>query len=202
AAAGASPGTDGAPGRARLLRAAAAGVAGGVLAFLPQALAYLSLNGRIGPSRLVSRKMYWTSPHALDVLASPQHGFLLWTPLARRAAAGLAVLVVSPERRGGPDDQRRLGLLLLLGAAGQIYVAGSVASWSAAGAFGQRRFVSLTPLLVIGLLVLFERVRGRARGPVLAAAALCVYWNLALMVQFGAGMMDRQRLDVMRAARV
>ncbi|HEX7087068.1 MAG TPA: hypothetical protein VF198_11925 [Vicinamibacterales bacterium] len=198
----AAPGTTGRPDRRQLLRAAAAGIAAGVLAFLPQALAYLSLNGRIGPSRLVARKMYWTSPHAIDVLASPQHGFLLWTPLALLAAAGLVLLIAAPERRGGADDQRRLGLLLALGAAGQVYVAGSVASWSAAGAFGQRRFVSLTPLLVIGLLVLFDRVRGRTRGLTLAAAALCVYWNLALMVQFGAGLMDRHRLDVPRAARV
>jgi hypothetical protein len=29
---------------------------------------------------------------------------------------------------------------------------------------------------------------------------LCVWWNLGLMVQFGAGLMDRQRLDWRRNA--
>ena len=33
----------------------------------------------------------------------------------------------------------------------QVYVGGSVESWTVAGAFGQRRFVALTVLLVIGL---------------------------------------------------
>ena len=37
----------------------------------------------------------------------------------------------------------------------QVYIGGSVESWTVAGAFGQRRFVALTPLLVIGLAVLF-----------------------------------------------
>ena len=38
------------------------------------------------------RKMNWPAPHALQVLASPEHGFFLWTPLARSlcGCAGLA----------------------------------------------------------------------------------------------------------------
>ena len=43
---------------------------------------------------------------------------------------------------------------LLLMVASQVYVAGSVASWTVAGAFGQRRFVCLTVVLVIGLAAL------------------------------------------------
>ena len=58
-----------------------------LLVFTPQALAYLSLNGRIFPSRLVSRKMTWTSPHALQVLGSPEHGLLYLDP-AGGAGAG------------------------------------------------------------------------------------------------------------------
>jgi hypothetical protein len=30
---------------------------------------------------------------------------------------------------------------------------------------------------------------------------LCIWWNLALMVQFGTGWMDRQRLELGRNAR-
>ena len=33
----------------------------------------------------------------------------------------------------------------------QVYVGGSVESWTVAGAFGQRRFIALTTALVIGL---------------------------------------------------
>ena len=70
-----------------------------------------------------------------------------------------------------------------------------------AGAFGQRRFVALTAPFVIGLSVLLARTRRPWRRAGLAAlAVLAVWWNLGLMVQFGAGLMDRQRLELGRNA--
>jgi hypothetical protein len=82
----------------------------------------------------------------------------------------------------------------------QVYVAGSVESWTVAGAFGQRRFVALTILLVLGLTALRGSVRGAARATLAVASALSVWWNVALMAQFGTGMMDRQRLELGRNA--
>jgi hypothetical protein len=182
---------------APMLLAAAAGVAAAVVAFLPQALAYLALNGRVGPSRLVARKMSWSAPHALEVVASPAHGLFFWTPLAVVALVGLVVLA-----RRFPPPMRALGIGLLLAAACQVYVAGSVESWTVAGAFGQRRFVSLTPLLVFGvaavLAVLHERRWATPTAAVLLAAT--IWWNIALIVQFGTGLMDRQRLELSRIA--
>lgn len=169
------------------------GAAAAVLAFLPQALAYLALNGRIGPSRLVARKMTWTAPHAVDVLASPSHGLFWWTPLALLALAGLAVLW-----RRLPRDHRVVAGGLGVMAALQVYVAGSVESWTVAGAFGQRRFVALTAVLVIGLSAVLAEAAGRrtARLGLAAALALACWWNVALVAQFGAGMMNRQRLEL------
>ncbi|MEI6668978.1 MAG: hypothetical protein WCP29_12535 [Acidobacteriota bacterium] len=171
------------------------------ITFVPQAAAYLALNGRIGPSRLVSRKMSWLAPHALEVLASPLHGYLCWTPLVLLAVAGWVMMATSrrtaPEGQPGARPLRWLGCCLLVMALSQVYVAGSVESWTVAGAFGQRRFVVLTALLVVGLAALFARVRGRVtRAAVGVLVVLCVWWNLGLMVQFGAGWMDRQRLDL------
>jgi hypothetical protein len=83
----------------------------------------------------------------------------------------------------------------------QVYVAGSVESWTVAGAFGQRRFVATTVLLVVGLAALLNAVRSAAARACLAAATLvAVWWNLGLLVQFGAGLMNRQRLDPARNA--
>jgi hypothetical protein len=177
--------------------AAAAGIAAAILTFLPQALAYVALNGHVGPSRLVARKMSWHAPHAFQVLASPDHGLFFWTPLAVVAIGGLVVLAWRL-----PPPMRGLGAGLLLAAAAQVYVAGSVESWTVAGAFGQRRFVSLTPLLVIGTASVLAIVRGRrALGPVtVAVLATAIWWNVALIFQFGAGLMDRQRLEPARIA--
>jgi hypothetical protein len=180
-----------------MLRSGVAGVAAGAIAFLPQALAYLALNGYIGPSRLVARKMSWSAPHALSVLASPAHGLFFWTPLAVLAIIGLGLLAMRL-----PTAMRAFGVGLVVAAACQVYVAGSVESWTVAGAFGQRRFVSLTPLLVLGIAAMLAVVRNRrwvARSTAVGVAA-AVWWNIALIVQFGAGLMDRQRLEPARIA--
>jgi hypothetical protein len=211
--------------------AAMAGAAAFVIGWLPQLLAYQALNGRPGPSQYVTRKMHWHSPHALQVLADPNHGFFFWTPLALLALAGLAILAVPPSRlwrfgETSPDarlwrfgetspDARlrrfgeasphtpRLAAILLLMVALQVYVSGAVESWTVAGAFGQRRFVAVTAILIVGLSALWQALRGRAtpvRGAAIALIALCVWWNLALMALFGTRMMDRQRIEVRRNA--
>ncbi len=182
--------------RARLA-AAAAGVGAGALAFTPQALAYEALNGHLGPSHLVARKMSWSAPHALEVLASPAHGLFWWTPLAAVALAGLLILL----RRLQPGA-RVIAVALLVVVALQVYVAGSVESWTVAGAFGQRRFVSLTPVLVVGLAAVLAAGREWRwpRAIVTLAVVAGVWWNVSLIVQFGAGLMDRQRLEPARIA--
>jgi hypothetical protein len=184
--------------RVRAIGPVLAGAVAAGLVYLPQAAAYLAINGRLGPSRLVSRKMSWTSPHALGVLFSPEHGLFFWTPLAVIAIAGLVILLA---RRGASDASLRIGTSLLAIVLFQVYVAGSVESWTVAGAFGQRRFVAMTAPFVIGLAVVGAYlVRVRWRAAIAVLAGLCVWWNLGLMVQFGAGMMDRQRLDLPRNA--
>ena len=178
------------------------GVVAGVIGYLPQALASLALNGYLGPSRLVARKMTWTAPHAVEVLFSPEHGFFVWTPLAVIALAGLAwAAATSNDARTSPRDVQWIAFCLLVATALQVYVAGSVESWTVAGAFGQRRFIALTLVLVFGLAALLQLARSRrTRGALLVAAAVCVWWNLGLIFQFGAGLMDRQRLEPSRNA--
>lgn len=170
-------------------------VAAGLLAFaiglLPQLLAYRDLNGHVGPSTLVTRKMSWNAPHALEVLISPQHGFFIWTPLAALALIGLILLAA---RSAGAI--RRVAICALLMVALQVYVSGSVESWTVAGAFGQRRFVALTSVLTIGLAAFLAAIpRGALRPVAGVMIALSVWWNVALIAAFGSGLMDRQRLE-------
>jgi len=180
----------------RLLAAGAAGAGAFAVVFLPQALAYLSINGRIGPSHVVSRKMYWWAPHAWQVLVSSEHGLFFWTPLAVLALAGLAAWIWRP------GASRAVAGAFLLMFAMQVYISGSVDSWTAAGGFGHRRFVGTTVVLVTGLCALWRlSTRRAARTAVAAAVVLCAWWNVALMIQFGTGLMDRQRLELARNAR-
>jgi len=129
--------------------------------------------------------MNWAAPHALQVLFSPEHGFFIWTPLALIAIAGICFL-----------QRKSVAICLLLMVALQVYVGGSVESWTVAGAFGQRRFIALTTALILGYAALEARLRSAAARRALAAIAiLFVYWNLALTAEFAVGLMDRQRLE-------
>jgi hypothetical protein len=187
--------------------AAAAGTAAFLVAFSPLLLAYYALNGHPGATETATRKMTWTAPHAVPVLFSPEHGFFAWTPLALVAIAGLALLalrgVPADSRAGGNRDVRWIAGLALVMFAAQAYTSGSVESWTVAGSFGQRRFVALTPLLVLGLAALFAHARtGWPRRGLVALVVLGVWWNLGLMAQFGSHRMDRQRLTLPENARV
>ncbi len=183
-----------------------AGLAGAVafaLGYLPQALAYAALNGQATPTEVATRKMTWTSPHFFSVLLSPEHGLFFWTPLALVGVLGLVWLAAGRLRLGSPDT-RWLGVLTLVMFALQVYISGAVESWTVAGAFGQRRFVALTPLLALGLAVLARRASTAPRaGRALLAAVIgvCLWWNLGLMAQFGLHTMDRQRLSLSDNAR-
>jgi hypothetical protein len=209
--------------RASRIRALAVRAAVSAVAFLvtywPQLWAYTVLNGYPGPARLVARKMNWLSPHALDVLVSPRHGLFFWTPLVVLSLAGLVWLARgaglrqlwgrAPARAladSWPLDLKApatplIARCLLLVFVSQVYVAGSVESWSVAGAFGQRRFLGLTVVFVVGLAALGLRTNtGPWRTSLAAVTAVAVWWNLALIAQFGSGLMDRQRLELGRNA--
>ena len=144
--------------------------------------------------------MTWTAPHSLQVLFSPEHGLFAWTPLALLAVMGLVLLALGRVPTAARES-RWLASMLLVTFALQVYVSGSVESWTVAGSFGQRRFVAVTPLLVLGLSSLFVAwstvVRSRWLRVVAAmVVAAGIWWNLGLMIQFGLNRMDRQRLTL------
>ncbi|MEO8481437.1 MAG: hypothetical protein ABI634_04455 [Acidobacteriota bacterium] len=172
-----------------------------LLAYAPQLIAYDALNGHPSPTHLVARKMTWSSPHFMGVLFSPEHGFFVWTPLAIVACAGL-VAMAAGRVPGLHRDTRWLTALFLVQIALQAYVSGCVESWTVAGSFGQRRFVAVTPLLVVGLAALVPAMRNWRAHVMTAVVVLCVWWNIGLMAQFGLHRMDRQRMSPAENARV
>ena len=208
----------------RKLKKVLAAAAGFAIAFAPQAATYVVLNGRLGPHASVGHKMNWVGAHSLQVLFSPEHGLFVWTPLALISIAGLFYLarpandadsgdIEIQERvwtRGASDRplmrsaryrysrNYQVASSLLVMVALQVYVGGSVESWTVAGAFGQRRFIALTCAMVIGYAALDAAARTWSRGARTGLAAitvLLVYWNLALVAEFSIGLMDRQRLE-------
>jgi len=171
--------------RKSLLRAAAFGVSA-LVVFSPQLVVYQILNGRPLPSQHIQNKMFWYSPHALEVLFSPEHGLYFWSPVLLLFTVG-GLLFLRRERVAG--------IALLLGLASQVYISGAVDSWTQAGGFGARRFVGATVIFAVWGATLFAVVASYIRrAGVVALASVFILWNVGLMVQFGLGLMNRDRL--------
>jgi len=112
------------------------------------------------------------------VLWSPNHGWLLWTPIVIIALIGLV------------HAARTHALLRpLLGTVIVFYVAiAGYINWHGQSAFGGRFFVSLTVLLVIGLAAAVDWSRDRPRAVQRTLSALVVVligWNAGFMFQWG-----------------
>lgn len=171
--------------RGAVKRAATFGAAA-LLVFSPQLVAYQILNGRPLPSHHIQAKMLWYSPHSLEVLFSPEHGLYFWSPILLLFTVGGLLFF----RR-----DREAGIALLLGLASQIYISGSVDSWTQAGAFGARRFVGATVIFAVWGASLFSTIEPYVRrAGLVAITSILIVWNVGLMMQFGLGLMNRDRL--------
>ena len=85
--------------------------------------------------------------------------------------------------------------------ASQAYIAGAILRWELSGTYGQRRFIGTTIILVIGLTALFKLAQRPVWRRAVAALAIAgVIWNVGLMAQYGAQLMDRGRVELARNA--
>lgn len=152
------------------------GVVAGVV-FIPQLITYRVITGHFGPSKVVSSKLTWTSPNALNVLFNPEHGMIPWTPFIALALVGLFFLWPRNRLVTGA----LVGAFLL-----QVYVAGAFLTWQSASSFGQRRFINCTAIFVLGFAALAAWLlsHGLPRWAVAGLAALFVLWNAGLLMQY------------------
>jgi hypothetical protein len=164
---------------------------------MPQVLVYRTLNERGMPSSEVADKLKWCSPHLLDTLVdfdpAPEpwcdlpndpsvhfrplaHGAFLWSPILPFGLAGLALL----WRR----DQL-LCVALALAFFGQTYLNGVLSTWHLTAAFGFRRLIECTPIIVLGLALLIDRLSFSLRRELLIGIALLfVGWNMGLALNW------------------
>ncbi len=112
----------------------------------------------------------------LQVLFHPFHGLFLWHPLHFVAFIGLI---------GFAMRYRRLGWLLILGFALQVWINGAAEDWWAGGAFGLRRFGSSLPVFMVGLGYLLDRaIADRSMWTISVTGIGCaVLWNVLLFAQ-------------------
>ena len=124
----------------------------------------------------------WRSPYFLSVLFSSEHGLFSWTPILLLATIGLVLFRWREPRVGTP--------LLAAALAFYLFIA-CYPDWAGISSFGNRFFVSLTPLFVLGLGFLLCRVaklfhtQWAATSVATAVLALFILWNAAFMFQWG-----------------
>jgi hypothetical protein len=167
----------------QLLTRHAAFAAALLVCMLPTFISHRIIYGSIFATGYVPiRDWFWGSPYLLSVLFSANHGLLSWTPVLLFALIGLFAFWRSVPRVGGT---------FLVAAIAYYYFIASYPDWAGISSFGNRFFVSLTPLFILGLAVFLDRFTRifRTRRAALAGAfvflACFVFWNAGLMFQWG-----------------
>jgi hypothetical protein len=131
------------------------------------------------------RTWNWTSPALLQILFSSDHGMFSWTPILLLATVGLFFLI---------KRNTLLGVGSLLTFAIYYYFIASYPDWDGISSFGNRFFVSLTPIFILGLAALYSSfahwVGKASRAAALAGAftVLFMVWNLGFIFQWGTHM--------------
>lgn len=162
---------------------------GGFLGLLPTFIARQIVFGNpfsVGPYALSGWN--WTSPVFLQVLFNTSHGLVPFTPILVLAFAGMFCL-----RR----LDRSFGTICLLVTLVFYYFVSSFSWWYGAVGYGNRFFVSLTPIFILGLASLFAwaarfwpDVRS-ASLRVIPVTMLFVIWNLGFVYQWQTHLLPR-----------
>lgn len=132
-----------------------------------------------------TERWFWKSPALLKVSFSAEHALFSWTPILILSVAGLFLL-----RRYDRD----LSFFLTGGFLVFLYTIGCYQNWDGISSFGNRFFVSLTPLFVLGLASFFGWIASkwserRATAFAWSVTALFVLWNMGLIFQWGTHLM-------------
>ena len=153
------------------------------LALLPTFVSrWIVYGGPFETGYLSLRDFLWSSPVFLQVLFSSNHGLFSWTPLLAIACLGLILAARRTPRIGVP--------LLAASVAFYLFIS-FYPDWAGISSYGNRFFVSLTPMFIFGLAMVLERFAAffsSSRTAALAASgvlACFVLWNLGLIYQWG-----------------
>lgn len=126
----------------------------------------------------------FASPKLFSVLFSSNHGLLAWHPIILICLIGL----IFSRTLSRPTKIAFLIAFLL-----QLYVTSSWTSWWMGYSFGNRAFLGLTPIFVLGLSAFLKEFlqKGRIKILILVFAVLCI-WNNVLMLGYASEMISHQ----------
>jgi hypothetical protein len=126
-------------------------------------------------------RWFWRSPAFFKVSFSADHGLFSWTPILILAVAGIFIL----RRR-----ERTVAWYLIALFVAYLYTIGCYQNWDGVSSFGNRFFVPLTSVFVLGLAAFFdglERAWTERRALIVSVSATAIFilWNMGLIFQWG-----------------
>ena len=148
---------------------------GAVISFSPQMILWKAHYGSFLAVPQGRGFFHFLSPAIVSVLFSPYHGLFSWTPILLLAFVGLLAFL---------RVDRPVAVIALLIFALQVYFSSISKDWWGGWAFGARRFISLTPVFVLGLATLLETRRRSVRSILVGILILLVVWNVLFAYQY------------------
>lgn len=124
----------------------------------------------------------WMHPVLWKVLFSSDHGLLSWTPILIFGGVGIVLF-----RR----YDRSFALYLWAVCAVFYYVISCYYNWDGLSSFGNRFFISLGPIFILGLAVLIDRLFARRANVEMAFLSIAIVlslfaaWNIGFIFQWG-----------------
>ena len=162
-------------------------VAGTLVSFLPTLITRTIIFGQpFALGGYSDEPWRWGSPAFLAVLFSPSHGLLSTTPILIPAIFGLFLLCRRVPQVGTPLAISALAFYILIA----VYP-----WWNGVISFGNRFFISLTPVFILGLSTAFSEFACRWGNPqeaarrIVTVSMLLIVWNLGLVFQWAVGML-------------
>jgi hypothetical protein len=129
-----------------------------------------------------AREWGWAHPLLWSVLFSSDHGLISWTPILFLGVAGIILF---------HWVDRSFALYLWTVCLVFYYVISCYFNWDGLSSFGNRFFVSLGPIFILGLATLIDRVRAwwtserMAFASIAMAFFLFTAWNIGFIFQWG-----------------
>jgi hypothetical protein len=156
-----------------------------LIAFSIQMIVWKILNGNfLVFSYSEGQYFNFNNPQVFKVLFSSNHGLLIWHPIF---LIGLLGLIFS--RTLSPPTKIALAIAFLC----QLYVTSSWWMWWMGHSFGNRAFLGLTPIFILGLAAFLQKSSKYVKPRTLIAIfILLTIWNGILMLGYASEMIPHQ----------
>jgi hypothetical protein len=153
-------------------------IAGFAVVFIPQMILWKILRGSYLTYSYPSNEkfIYAFSPRIWQTLFSSNHGLLIWHPIIALSILGLV---------GSSEIPRAVKIAALLSFIAQLYVVASWYHWWMGYSFGNRAFIGISPIFILGVAGVIQKLSGQLLfRKFLILTSILFVWNVLLALSY------------------